>query len=135
MMGLDMPSPATTPGASTADFAAAARRLSLVARRHRLEAPSYRSPPRLVGVDRTIRRRPEGGAVVAVRVHGRPVAAVLADMIEGVIVANALVSPQSDRARTELWRALEHLHDAPVSEVGSVPRISPTEPPEFRQAG
>ncbi|MEO1055869.1 MAG: hypothetical protein AAFY28_03050 [Actinomycetota bacterium] len=130
-----MPSPATSPGASTADFAAAARRLALIARRHRLEAPSYRSPPRLVGVDRTIRRRAEGGAVVAVRVHGRPVAAVLADMIEGVIVANALVPPQSDRARTELWRAIEHLHDAPAPDLGDTPGANRTDAPAFRRAG
>ena len=37
---------------------------------------------RLVGVDRTLRRR-GGGAVVSVRLRGRPWPAVLADMIEG----------------------------------------------------
>ncbi len=129
-----MHQPATTPGASTADFAAAARRLALVARRHWLVAPSYRSPPRLVGVDRTIRRRAEGGAVVAVRVHGRPVVAVLADMIEGVVVANELEPPQSDRARTELWRALEHLHDSPAAQPANADPSRP-ESPALRRAG
>ena len=110
-MNHKMSDPATTAAASTADFAAAARLLSLEVRRHRLVAPSYRSPPRLVGVDRTLRRRPDGGTVVAIRVRGRPVTAVLGDMIEGVVVANQLVPPHSDRVRTELWRALDHLHD------------------------
>ena len=89
---------------STADFADAARTLTREARRHGLVGPSYRCPPRLVGVDRTIRRRPEG-AIVSVRVRGRPWPAVLADMIEGVVVANGLTPPQSDRLRTELWAA------------------------------
>ena len=91
--------------ASTVDFAHAARTLSRAARRIGIEAPSYRCPPRLVGVDRTIRRRPHG-AVVSVRVKGRPRAAVLADMIEGVVVVNRLTSPQADRVRTDLWAVM-----------------------------
>lgn len=52
-----------------------------------------------------MRRRP-GGAVIAVRVRGRPWPAVLADMIEGVIIANCLTSPHADRLRADLWRAI-----------------------------
>lgn len=89
---------------TTAEFAAAARMIARVARRRGLVGPSFRCPPRLVGVDRTIRRRGDG-AVVSVRVRGRPWPAVLADMIEGVVVANGLAPPQSDRLRTELWEA------------------------------
>ena len=33
--------------------------------------------------------------------------AVLADMIEGVVAANRLAAPESDRVRTELWSLLE----------------------------
>lgn len=89
---------------STADFATAARTLTSEARRHGLIGPSFRCPPRLVGVDRTLRRRGDG-AIVSVRVRGRPWPAVLADMIEGVVVANRLSPPRSDRLRTELWEA------------------------------
>ena len=92
--------------ASTVDFAQAARTLSRAARRLGLDAPSYRCPPRFVGADRTIRRRPDG-AVVSVRVKGRPRAAVLADMIEGVVVANRLVTPRADRVRTDLWQVMD----------------------------
>jgi hypothetical protein len=107
--------------ASTADFAAAARTLAREARRLGLEAPSYRCPPRLVGVDRTIRRRGRSGsAVVSVVVRGRPWPAVVADMIEGVVVANALVPPVADRVRTELWEAL-------------VPMVEPVMPPAQAQ--
>ena len=90
---------------STARFAHAARTLAREARRRGLVAPSFRCPPRLVGVDRTLRRRP-GGGVVAVRVRGRPWPAVLADMIEGVIVVNGLTPPRATRVRTELWDAV-----------------------------
>lgn len=89
--------------ASTVDFAGAARTLTRAARAMGLVGPSYRCPPRLVGVDRTIRRRPEG-AIVAVRLRGRPWAAVLADMIEGVVVTNALQPPRADRVRADLWQ-------------------------------
>ena len=91
--------------ASTVDFAHAARTLSRAARRIGIDAPSYRCPPRVVGADRTIRRRPKG-AVVSVTVKGRPRAAVLADMIEGVIVVNRLMPPHADRVRTELWAVM-----------------------------
>jgi hypothetical protein len=84
------------------DFAGAARALTQAARRRGLVGPSFRCPPRLVGVDRSIRRRADG-AIVAVRLRGRPWAAVLADMIEGVVVANALQPPAADRVRADLW--------------------------------
>ena len=90
---------------TTVDFSHAARLLARVARRRGLVAPSYRCPPRVVGVQRTLRRHP-GGAVVAVQVRGRPWVAVVADMIEGVIVVNRLTPPAADRVRTELWEAI-----------------------------
>ena len=92
--------------ATTVEFAEAARTLTREARRRGLTGPSFRCPPRLVGVDRSIRRRPDG-AVVSVRLRGRPRGAVIADMIEGVVVANGLGPPAADRVRTELWTALD----------------------------
>jgi hypothetical protein len=92
--------------ATTVEFAATARALTREARRRGLIGPSYRCPPRLVGVDRSIRRRPDG-AVVSIRLQGRPRGAVVADMIEGVVVANQLRPPAADRVRTELWAAVE----------------------------
>ena len=44
--------------------------------------------------------------VVAVLVRDRPFVAVLADMIEGVIVVNRLVPPDADTIRTALWESL-----------------------------
>ena len=104
-------------GASTVEFAHAAAALSRVARAAGLVAPSFRCPPRLVGADRTIRRRGDG-AIVSVRVRGRPVHALLADMIEGVVVTNGLVAPHADRLRAELWEAVVPTGDS------SAPRTS-----------
>ena len=102
--------------ATTIDFASAARTLTREARRRGLVVPSYRCPPRIVGLDRSIRRRPGvgAGAVVSVRVNGRPRAAMVADMIEGVVVANSLRAPHADRLRSELWSAVGSLLDDAV---------------------
>lgn len=86
-------------------FAAAARLLNAESQRFGLDAPSFRSPPRVIGVDRTVRRREHGG-VVAVALRDRPFVAVLGDMIEGVIVVNRLVAPVADQVRTALWAIL-----------------------------
>ena len=96
------------PGA-TLRFAAAARALADASRRLGLDAPSFRSPPRLGSVDRSLRRH-QRGTVVAVRLRGRPWAAVLADMVEGVVAANDLTAADADRVRATLWQAVA---DAP----------------------
>ncbi|MCB1015024.1 MAG: hypothetical protein KDB10_07890 [Acidimicrobiales bacterium] len=93
--------------ATSLRFAAAARSLAHAARRRGLAVPAFRSPPRLVGVDRSIRRRPDGAATVSVRLRGRPWVAVLADMVEGVVVANALSGGAADQCRTAMWSAVE----------------------------
>jgi hypothetical protein len=90
--------------ATTVRFATAARALATVARARHLVVPAFRSPPRLAGVDRTITRRPRGG-VVAVRVRDRPWAAVLADMIEGVLTVNGLAGVEADAIRALLGEA------------------------------
>jgi len=69
-----------------------------------LIAPGFRSPPRLPETDRTIRRA-RWGAVVAVRLRGRPIEAVVADMIEGILVANALEADAARRTRVLLTQA------------------------------
>lgn len=86
-------------------FADSAKVLAGVARAHGLAAPSYRTPPRTVGLDRTVRRSGQGGAV-AVRVKGRPWPAVIADMIDGVLAVNQLTSQQANRLRADLWDAV-----------------------------
>ena len=94
-------------------FAEAARALGDAARGCGLSVPAFRSPPRLGGVDRTIRRRRDGGSTIAICLKERPWPAVLADMVEGVVVANQLLGADAMRARTTLWEALDvHLEDA-----------------------
>ncbi len=104
----------------TTQFATAARLLAGEAERYGLDVPGFRSPPRVIGFDRTIRRRPTGG-VIAVALRGRPFVAVLADMIEGIVVINKLQSPEADRVRSSLWTVLNNngqlIPGAPVDAV------------------
>ena len=97
--------------ASSLRFAAAARSLGEVARAAGLVVPGFRSPPRIDGVDRTIKRQVDGAGVesvtVSVRIKGRPWVSVLADMIDGVLVANGLSGPTAGAARTVMWGAVE----------------------------
>ena len=94
---------------NSAEFAAVARALSDQSRRLGLVVPGFRSPPRVVGVDRTIRRfAPHAsGGLISVAVRGRPLAAIVADMIEGVVVLNSLSVADAARVRAALWQALD----------------------------
>lgn len=88
---------------SSVEFARVARLLVHEVRRLGLTPPGFRAPPRLAGADRTLRRH-GGASTVAVRLRDRPWAAVVGDMIEGVIVANRLTPPRSDQLRSQLWQ-------------------------------
>lgn len=100
----------TPPGkggcASAVQFSESVRRVVGLARRGGLRPPVFRSPPTLSGVDRTIRRRPSGSVVVAVRREGRPLAAVQADVIDGVVAATGLSGQRADRFRHAAWAEL-----------------------------
>jgi hypothetical protein len=95
--------------ATSLRFAQAARTLAGVARREGLQVPAFRSPPSIDGVQRTLRRR-RGAATVAVRLRQRPWAAVVADMIEGIVVTNRLSGADADAVRAALWSALDVDH-------------------------
>jgi len=75
--------------------------LGAAARAAGLAVPAFRCPPRVADVSRTIRRYP-GGAVVSVRLRGRPFADVGADMVEGVLVVNRLEGEAASRMRVAL---------------------------------
>lgn len=65
----------------------------------------FKSPPRIVGVTRTVRHRADGQAVVAVAFRNRPPAAVVADLIDGVMLVNEVEVAQASRLRDDLWDA------------------------------
>ncbi len=90
---------------TTVAFAETARVLASVARRGGLEVPAFRSPPRLTGARRTLRRHPQG-AVVSVVLRGRPFEDVAADMVDGVIAANRLSGAAAARWRPVLTAAV-----------------------------
>lgn len=87
-------------------FARVARLLAADGRRRGLAVPSFRSPPRVAGADRTVRQGDRGAATVAVAIQGRRFEAVVADMIEGVVVVNRLEGLAAMRVRTGLWQAV-----------------------------
>ena len=90
-------------------FAETVRVLSTETRSMNLDVPVFRSPPRLPGRDRTVRRRRVGGGsvVVAVRLVDRPFASVQADLIEGICVANRVTGHEAEVLRGRMWDALE----------------------------
>lgn len=101
--------PAAHPAALPAElpavrFAEAARSLGRAAHAVGLEVPAFRCPPKVPGAARTLRRYP-GGTVVAVRLRGRPFEEALADMVEGVLVANRVLEPDATRLRPVLAAA------------------------------
>ena len=117
------------PRASALQFAEAVRLVVGMAQRRALRPPVFRSPPGLAGVDRSIRRRPNGTVVVAVRRTDRPLAAVQADVIEGVVAANGLVGEAADRFRHSAWERLAGASPAPAP-----PRATMERPPPARVA-
>ena len=100
-------------------FATVARLLTDAARSAGVGVPGFRSPPRHPDLDRCLRGRGDD-AVVSVRIRGRVPAAVVADMVEGVVVANELDGASASRLRAALWDAiaaagvLEAFETAPV---------------------
>ncbi len=98
--------------ATSIRFANAARAIALVVGRRGLAMPLFRSPPRADGVSRTVKRRATGPSTVAVQTRRRPWSAVLADMIEGVVVVNQWKGATAEALRDELWSALESASEA-----------------------
>jgi hypothetical protein len=93
--------------ATSVQFAAVARSLATVARARGLIVPGFRSPPRVAGAERTLQWSTRGAVpTVAVQLKGRPFGAVVADMVEGIVVANELDPSEATRARTALWEAV-----------------------------
>ena len=58
-------------------------------------------------MQRSIRRNGEN-VVISVAVRERPWGAVVADMVEEVIVTNKLSGSRADIARSALWRAIDN---------------------------
>jgi len=87
-------------------FSALARSLGAEVRRHGLVLPSFSSPPRIAGARRTIRRLHGGGVMISVSVRGRSVDDVLADLVDGVIVANGLSGREAEGWRLALRGAV-----------------------------
>ncbi|MCB1250346.1 MAG: hypothetical protein KDB33_00090 [Acidimicrobiales bacterium] len=109
---------------NTLRFAHTAKALGRAAHRLGLGAPSFRSPPKDHAVARAVRRNGDGTTTVSVALRDRPWAAVVADMIEGVVVANHLDGAAAAPVRDALWTAVAAL----VVDQPETPRPRPARP-------
>ncbi len=81
------------------------RFLAAESREAGLEVPAFRSPPRIAGAARSIRRTPDH-TVVSVQLRGRDPVAVADDIIEGIVVANRLGPDRATAVRSRLRAAV-----------------------------
>lgn len=107
-------------GMGSLEFAEAARQMGEVLRDQGQVVPTFRSPPRRAGLTRSIKRRADGSVTVAVALRGRTMAAIAADMIDGVIVSNDLQGSPASGLRDQLWSCIDGLLDKPVLQPGVV---------------
>lgn len=91
--------------ASSIFFGEVVNALSSQARRHGLSVPVFRSPPRIIGVTRTIYNSGEDKTVVAIATRQRANVAVVSDVIEGILESNSLDLIERMRSRELLWEA------------------------------
>jgi hypothetical protein len=105
-------------------FATAARRLGAAARASGLVVPAFRSPPRVRGASRTLRRYP-GGAVVSVRLRDRTYVEVVDDMIDGVLATNRVGAESIPRLRRAFQLALGDTEIDLTAEEQAPPTLAP----------
>jgi hypothetical protein len=108
----------TIESAPSVRFAIVAKTITQVAANCGLEVPGFKSPPRSGGIDRTVRRQ-SCGSIVAVRIKDRPFEAVIADMIEGVVLCNSMSTEKAGKLRNLLWSAAMQIgrNQKPTSRV------------------
>ena len=115
-------------GVAATRFAAMARFLAAESREAGLVVPAFRSPPRVAGVARTIRRVGEG-AIVAIQIRGREADDVVTDMIEGIVITNRLDPSAAGGVRSRLRAAVAPVEidlTAVDDDVPASGRILPT---------
>ena len=89
--------------ANAMSFAAIGRILTGQALSLGVIAPSFRSPPRIPGVRRSVTRNRDGSITVSVIVSRRPLSAVIADMIDGVVLTSGLKAVEARTLYDKLW--------------------------------
>ncbi len=88
-------------------FAATARALGEAARAQGCVAPAFRSPPRIPGRNRSIRRHANGSSTISLVLRDRPWSSVVADMIDGIVAVNPDADPEV--LRDGLWATIEYI--------------------------
>ena len=88
-------------------FSSLARLLVSEVRGRGLVTPSFSTPPRVPGANRTVRKMQGGGLMVAVRVRDRDLDDVMADMVDGVLLANGFTGQIAEGWRLALLSVLD----------------------------
>ena len=99
----------------------------------------FAATARLTGAHRTVRWAADGTATIAVELRDRAWLAVVADMIEGVVLANHLEGADAQQCRSVLWAAVEAADGTVWSSTAAsspsgastsaAPRLAPVEGP------
>ncbi len=111
--------------ATAVSFASIGHVLSDEAAMLGVSAPSFRSPPRIPGVRRSVTRNRDGSVTVAVLLRQRPMTAVIADMIDGLVMTAALVPTDSRTLYDRLWGAAHYWLLTQPSVERPAPQASP----------
>lgn len=108
--------------ANAMSFAAIGRVLTDQALALGITAPSFRSPPRIPGVRRSVTRNRDGSVTLSVIVSRRPLSAVMADMIDGLVLTSGLRAEEARSLYDKLW-ATSHAW------LLGIPPVTPALPP------
>lgn len=105
-------------------FSRMAESVGLWARTKGMQVPNFQSPPRN-DLMRSLRRHPSGSTTVLVRVRDRSTKAVAIDLVEGVVVANALTGSAADSVRSDIFALLGEFVDNDLSDLRNTAGSNP----------
>ena len=83
-------------------FSIAVRTLGRIADQLGYRIPQFRCPPPSAKYQRSVRKTGEENLSISIVIRGRPWLAILADIVEGVVIANTQ-SGQDSELRNILW--------------------------------
>ena len=86
-------------------FVKVVRTLERIANQRGFNVPTFRSPPPTAKFQRTVKKQPDKKLIISIVVRERPWLAVLADIIEGFVLANKPSNRESE-LRDLLWDSI-----------------------------
>lgn len=87
------------------NFVSVVRTLGRIANQREFISPSFRCPPPSAKFQRSMRNLGEGEITISIVIRERPWLAVLADIVEGFVIANKSLERESE-LRNLLWDSI-----------------------------